>query len=62
MANVTMSPNPKRIRVFMGGDGKIYEGGIEQNLGNKTNANLGATGGTNKIQEGDGEEKTNKNK
>lgn len=58
MANVEMSPNPKRVKVFIGSDGKIYEGGAEENLG----TNLGTAPGTDRIQEEDKKVKKNKDK
>jgi len=60
MANVEMSPNPKRIRVFMGGDGKIYEGGPEENLGGKIGNVVGGPTKTNRVPEESGENEETK--
>jgi len=31
--SVVMSPNPKRIKVFLNGNGTVTPGGVEENLG-----------------------------
>jgi len=51
MINVVMSPNPKRIKVFLNANGQITPGGVEENL---TGSNrLGGNPPTNTTPERD---------
>jgi len=59
MANVVMSPKPKRVRTFMI-NGQIYEGGAEEYYSGKSTQpatdttvgdELGATSGTDRLDE-----------
>jgi len=59
MANVVMSPKPKRVRAFMI-NGQLYEGGAEEYYTGKSTAptpvatvgdELGATSGTDRLDE-----------
>ena len=45
-----MSPNPKRVRVFIKSNGQVIEGGIE-NAYNNMGLNVVRTGGPNKLPE-----------
>ena len=57
MANVIMSPHPKRIRTFIK-NGQIYQGGAEEVLGNPMARNLGGIGGPDQLPEASPETKT----